>query len=194
MILGHPGPGSFNHAIAEAATSQLAGMGHEVRFHDLCAENFDPNLPAGEISRDAQLPPAIEEHCRDLAEAEGIIVIHPNWWGAPPAVIKGWIDRVFRPEVAYRFIDGDGGEGVPVGLLKARTALVFHTANTSSDREIEAFGDPLDNIWRKCVFGLSGVTGVRRRTFAIVCTSTPEQREAWLKEVRETVKEAFGGG
>jgi putative NADPH-quinone reductase len=106
--------------------------------------------------------------------------------------MKGWIDRVFRPEVAYRFIDGDGGEGVPVGLLKARTALVFHTANTGQMRERDIFGDPLDDIWRKCVFGLCGVTDVRRRTFSIVCTSTPEQREAWLEEVRELVKEAFG--
>jgi putative NADPH-quinone reductase len=191
VVLGHPGSGSFNHAIAAAAVEQLSALNHEIIFHDLCAENFDPDLPASEFARDARLDPLVEKHCRDLSGAEGIIIVHPNWWGAPPAVMKGWIDRVFRPEVAYRFIYGDGGEGVPLGLLKARTALVFHTANTSPKRELESFGDPLDNIWRRCVFGLCGVSDVRRRTFAIVCTSSEKQRESWLEEVGRMVKEAF---
>jgi len=54
-------------------------------------------------------------------------VVHPNWWGQPPAILKGWIDRILRPGVAYQFLEGDAGEGVPVGLLKAETALIFNT-------------------------------------------------------------------
>ena len=53
----------------------------------------------------------VASHCEELARADGIIIVHPNWWGAPPAVLKGWVDRVFRPEVAYRFLEGDTGEG-----------------------------------------------------------------------------------
>jgi putative NADPH-quinone reductase len=191
VVLGHPDPGSFNHALARAAAEECRSLGHAVRFTDLYAEGFDPCLPASEIGRDAGLPPDVEAHCRDLAEAEGIVVVHPNWWGAPPARMKGWIDRVFRPGLAYRFLEGDGGEGVPEGLLKARRAVVLHTANTTPEREIEAFGDPLDLLWRKCVFALCGVRDVRRRTFAIVVTSTPERRAEWLTETRAMVREAF---
>jgi NAD(P)H dehydrogenase (quinone) len=54
----------------------------------------------------------IELHCREIADVDGIIV-HPNWWGQPPAILKGWVDRVLRPGVAYRFLEGDAGEGVP---------------------------------------------------------------------------------
>jgi hypothetical protein len=54
------------------------------------------------------------------------------------------------------------------------------------------FGDPLDSIWKKCVFGLCGVTAVHRRTFGIIVTSTEGKREAWLRESRELVLRHFG--
>ncbi len=84
------------------------------------------------------------------------------------------------PGVAYPFLEGDNGEGVPIGLLRARTALVINTSNTAAEREQLAFGDPLEAIWKRCVFGLCGVTDVHRETFSVVVTSTPEQREEWL--------------
>ena len=130
VILAHPTPGSLNHAIAETAAETLRGLGHEVVFHDLCAEGFEPLLPGPEIARGASLPPLVARHCDELAEADGIVIVHPNWWGMPPAVLAGWVDRVVRPGVAYEFIEGDAGEGVPQGLLKARWAAVFNTANT----------------------------------------------------------------
>jgi hypothetical protein len=54
--------------------------------------------------KNAVRPPVIEQHCVELSESDGIVVIHPNWWGQPPAIPKGWRDRVFRPGVAYRII------------------------------------------------------------------------------------------
>ena len=92
-----------------------------------------------------------------------LILQFPLWWMGMPAIMKGWIDRVLRPEVAYRFVEGDGGEGVPVGLLRARSAVVLNTANTAPAREAETFGDPLERIWKDCVFGLCGVRHVERR-------------------------------
>ena len=117
-----------------------------------------------------------------------------KWWGQPPAILTGWIDRVVRPGVAYAFEEGDSGEGVPVGLLRAKTAVVLNTSNTPPDREREVFGDPLDSIWRRCVFDLCGVKDVRRRTWSVVVTSTAEQRREWLVEAAELVGEAFPGG
>jgi len=187
IILAHPNRGSFNHAIAETAAKTLRDAGHEVCYHDLYAEGFDPILPVGEISKGAALDPLVETHCAEIASADGIIIVHPNWWGMPPAILKGWVDRVIRPGVAYEFIEGDTGEGVPVGLLKAKFALVFNTSNTEANREREAFGDPLETLWKNCIFGLCGVTNFRRRTFGVVVTSTLEERQAWLREVEKTV-------
>ena len=190
-ILAHPLPGSFNHAIANAAVAALEASGHEVVFHDLYAEGFDPLLSSNEIPKGARIDEALARHCRDLAEAEGIIVVHPNWWGMPPAILKGWVDRVVRPGVAYEFLEGDSGEGVPRGLLRARKALVFNTTNTGAKREQEAFGDPLQTLWKNCIFGLCGVEDFSRKSYGVVVTSTEAERRAWLDDVRQRVRECF---
>ncbi len=190
-ILAHPHPGSFNHAIAEAAVAALEASGHEVVFHDLYAEGFDPLLSSEEIPKGAQIDEALARHCRDLGEAEGIIVVHPNWWGMPPAILKGWVDRVVRPGVAYEFLEGDSGEGVPRGLLRVRKALVFNTTNTGAKREREAFGDPLQTLWKNCIFGLCGVKDFSRKSYGVVVTSTEAERRAWLDDVRQRVGECF---
>lgn len=105
--------------------------------------------------------------------------------------MKGWVDRTIRPGVAYEFLEGDGGEGVPHGLLKARAAVVFNTSNTEETRERKVFGDPLETIWRNCIFGLCGVSTFHRRTFGMVVTSTGVQRKNWLETVREDVDALF---
>ncbi len=192
-ILAHPHPGSFKHAIASAAVAALEAGGHEVVFHDLYAERFDPLLRSKEIPKGAQIDEALASHCRDLAEAEGIIVVHPNWWGMPPAILKGWVDRVVRPGLAYEFLEGDSGQGVPRGLLRARKALVFNTTNTEADRELEAFGDPLQTLWKNCIFGLCGVKDFSRKSYGVVVTSTEEERRLWLDDVRQRVRECFSG-
>ncbi|MBE9519816.1 MAG: NAD(P)H-dependent oxidoreductase, partial [Proteobacteria bacterium] len=113
---------------------------------------------------------------------------HPNWWGQPPAILKGWVDRIIRPGVAYEFIEGDSGEGTPKGLLKAKFALVINTSNTSTEREKSVFGDPLEALWKKCIFELCGVTVFYRKMFNIVVISSDKDRENWLAESREIVK------
>jgi len=191
VILAHPDKGSFNHAIAETAVKTLKKNGHEVIFHDLYDEKFDPILPAIEFPKDAFLTPEIERHCWEISTADGIIIVHPNWWGQPPAILKGWIDRVMRPGVAYEFLEGDKGEGVPNGLLKATSAIVYNTANTEVEREKRVFGDPLETIWKNCIFDLCGVQHFYRKTFGIVVVSSEMQRKQWLQEVRDKLTEFF---
>jgi putative NADPH-quinone reductase len=191
VILGHPRKDSFNHALAVATVDAAQAAGHQVRFHDLQAEEFDPLLAAGEEAADAAVPAPIDVHCREIVEADGIVIVHPNWWGMPPAILVGWIDRVFRPGVAYRFVEGDSGEGTPVGLLRARAALVLNTSNTFPDREARVFGDPLERIWKNCILGLCGVAQVERRIFGPIVTSTSMERRAWLQETRQAMARLF---
>lgn len=194
IILAHPDRNSLNHAIAAAAGDALTDNGHDVIFHDLYGEGFDPVLMAGEIPREASLAELVALHCREIAEADGIIIVHPNWWGQPPAILKGWVDRVLRPGVAYEFAEGDNGEGVPAGLLKAKAALVFNTSNTPAAREMSVFGDPLELIWKRCIFDLCGVREFHREMFQVVVTSTESRRREWLADVRRTVGLYFPDG
>lgn len=191
IILAHPSKKSFCNAIAQNAKKTLKELGHKVVFHDLYKEGFDPILPEQEIPKEGECSPVIDKHCKELLSADGIIIIHPNWWGMPPAILKGWIDRVLRPGVAYEFTEGDMGEGVPVGLLKIQTALIFNTANTSKEREENIFLDPLETLWKNCIFYLCGVKIFNREIFRIMVTSSEEKREEWLKEVEATVTKYF---
>ena len=191
LILAHPDPASFNAAIARTVLDQLHTNSHTVWFHDLYQEQFDPLLYHPEFPKEAAIPSSIEKHCMEISQVDGIVIIHPNWWGQPPAILKGWIDRILRPGVAYLFEDGDSGEGIPIGLLKAHTAVVFNTSNTNKDRERAVFGDPLEQIWKDCIFDLCGVKNFYRRMFQIIVTSTPQQRQQWLQETKETIQKYF---
>ncbi len=191
VVLAHPNQKSFNHAIAHEAVAVLKENGHRVVFQDLYDEQFDPLLTNEEIPKEGPLPQEVKRSCQMLSSADGIIVVHPNWWGQPPAIMKGWVDRVFRPGVAYEFLEDDSGEGVPIGLLKAKAAMVFNTSNTPQKREQEVFGDPLESLWKVCIFDLCGVKTFYRKMFDLIVTSTLEQRKKWLAEVRDAVKHHF---
>ncbi|HEY3317647.1 MAG TPA: NAD(P)H-dependent oxidoreductase [Coriobacteriia bacterium] len=191
LIVGHPNADSFNHAIARTAKEELEAAGHTVHLHDLYAEGFDPVLPPEEISREGVSDPLVNRHCEELRSADGIVIVHPSWWGQPPAMVKGWVDRVFRAGVAYRFEATSSGEGIPVGLLKARKAVVFNTANSTPKQEWGALGDPLESMWDNTVLGFCGIEDFRRKLYAPVIISSDEQRRLWLADVRETVAEVF---
>ena len=191
IILAHPRAQSLNHAIAGSAAEQRRANGHTALLHDLYAEGFLPLIGADEAETWRSGDPLVEQHCAEIARADGIIIVHPNWWGQPPAILKGWVDRVLRPGVAYDWGPNDRGEGIPRGLLRARAALVFNTANTPWPREQAVFGNPLDLLWRDCIFGLCGVQTYARKVFSVVATSAPDERAAWLEDVRQIVTSHF---
>lgn len=116
VLLGHPYEQSFNAAIAVAVVRTLEENGHTVRFHDLYGEGFDPVISGKELISDMTGDELLAAHQREIREADGIIVIHPNWWGQPPAIMKdGW--------TAYC------GKGSPMAFRKATTAEVCPSAS-----------------------------------------------------------------
>lgn len=191
VILAHPYENSFNHALYVTVLKTLKSNGHEVRAHDLYLEEFKPLIKGKELVNGETSDPLVIQHRKEIKEAEGIIIIHPNWWGQPPAILKGWTDRVLRSGVAYEFDDDDDGSGVPRGLLKAKSALVFNTSNTPEKREMGIFGDPLERIWKDCVFDFCGITQFYRKMFRVVASSTFEERKNWLDEVKIILNEYF---
>lgn len=141
VILAHPRSGSLNHALAERIVHVLREGGVVVRFHDLYAEGFDPLLRDAEAFTVADAATGIftrgadhllYQHRKELIEASILVVVHPNWWGKPPAIMAGWMDRVLVPGVAYEL---DVAGGVPTSLLSLRSIVVVNTSDTTAERK-----------------------------------------------------------
>ncbi|UYQ65310.1 NAD(P)H-dependent oxidoreductase [Streptomyces peucetius] len=186
--------GSFNHAVFDAVVDELRERGCEVLAHDLCAEGFSPGPAADETEtvREAQdaHDPQLARHRAEVATLDALVFVHPNWWGMPPAVLTGWVQRVMVPGVAYKL---GTAAGEPAGLLRAGRALVLNTSDTPADREHGEFGDPLQRIWSACVLPYLGVVDVRRVVFRTVTDSTDGQRAGWLRQARREAAALLDG-
>jgi NAD(P)H dehydrogenase (quinone) len=189
VLVAHPRPDSFNHAAAARAVSTLRRRGLAVVVHDLYAERFDPVLQPQEAYTSgwdaervlgASSDPLLATHRRELGEASALVVVHPNWWGKPPAILAGWMDRVLVPGVAYHL---DTAGGTPESMLSLREVLVINTTDTSLKREQGTFGDPLQAIWTQCVRPYLGDPSLERIVFRLVSEADITQRERWLDDV-----------
>ena len=179
LILAHPYPGSFNHAIFERCLSTLQGSGARVFAHDLYLDRFDPVLTVEELGKAPSADPQVLGLTSELIASDLLVFVHPNWWGRPPAILAGYIDRVIRPPHAYEETEG---------RLGGKRGVVFNTANTAPEREDSYFGDPLEALWKRCFFGFCGLDDSRRVLFRVVSESTPEERARWLDEVEQVVR------
>lgn len=192
VVVSHPDPTSLNHALAKALVVAWESCGVPTRLVDLHAIGFDPVMGMEEARGTATENSVVKEHITLLTESRLIGIVHPNCWGAPPAMMKGWMDRVFAPGAAYAFPKGKDDGAAPTGLLRDKCALVLNTSNTSAIREHEVFGDPLDRIWRDCFLAYCGFRSVDRKVYRIVATSSKIERQGWLEDAGRRAIEVAG--
>jgi NAD(P)H dehydrogenase (quinone) len=198
LLLAHPRTDSYCHALAMRVGERLVELGHEVRSHDLYVERFDPLVPAFESHTNGQTvesllaqepDPLLALHREELRQAEGLVVVHPTWWGMPPAILTGWVDRIVVPGVAYRLAEATG---YPEPLAPLKELFVVNTSDTTDERERDLYGDPLASIWGRCIAPYLGGPRVTRRVLRPVAGASGEQRRAWLNEVGSLAEETFG--
>ena len=113
LVYCHPVTESFSRAVLDATLDGLAAAGHEVDLLDLYAERFDPVMPADERrlynDPDAPMPADVAGHVERLRRAEGLVFVYPTWWYGQPAMLKGYLDRVFRPGVTFTIPTAEQG-------------------------------------------------------------------------------------
>lgn len=196
VIVASPRADGFAHTLANAAITALHAEGVEIIHHDLYRERFDPVLTAeeavttrrfGEDAFTAGGDLLIERHRRDLVRADLLFVAHPNWWGKPPAIMAGWIDRVIAPGIAYTL---PSREEVPRSAVHLRALVVLNTGDTPLERERTVFGDPLDAMWRRSVGSFLGGVEVYRLLASPVSGAGSEQRDTWIRNARSLALEA----
>jgi putative NADPH-quinone reductase len=104
VIYTHPVEGSYASACRDRLLAGLDAARHDVRLHDLYAEDFRPELSAQERTDQFASPdtkPDIAQHAADLQWCDALVLVYPTWWSGQPAMLKGWIDRVWVHGVAY---------------------------------------------------------------------------------------------
>lgn len=180
IINGHPNPGSFCHAMADAyKTGALEGgaIVKEIRISEL---NFDPVLRYGYRKRQ-ELEPDLQEAWQTIAWADHLVWVHPVWWGGFPALMKGFIDRLFLPGMAYKYRENSVWWDK---LLKGKTAHIITTLDQPGWYYRLFFGRPSVNQLRKSILEFCGIRPVSVAYIGIIKTSTELQRKKWLQQLQ----------
>jgi NAD(P)H dehydrogenase (quinone) len=195
VLYCHPEPASFTAAVRDTVLKRLAAAGAEVRLRDLYGEGFDAALGAREWRdyADAAADRAsVARDIADLAWCDALIFVYPTWWYGLPALLKGWLDRVLLPGVAFVMPQAPG-ETIRPGLTHVTRLAVFTTCGASR--------------WLTWLVGARGkrtiLRGVRmlcaprcRTVFAahyLMDGSTPQSRARHLRRVERAVARLPGG-
>ena len=182
VIVGHPDSESFCGALAKAYVKGVQSTDDvEVRELNLGDLNFDPVLWHGYNQ--------IQELESDLVKAQQLIqwshhlvFVYPNWWGAIPALMKGFFDRAFLPGFAFKY-----RKDSPFWdkLLSGRTAHLIVTMDTPPWYYRWIYRRPGHNQMKRTILGFCGIKVVKITELAIVRHSTPQQREHWIARVEK---------
>ncbi len=121
VIAAHPRPDSLTMSLAHAYVAELAELGHQHTLYDLYSMGFDPVLTSTEIAQpqDPARSAEVRQAQQDIEAADVVTVIYPLWWLSMPAILKGYIDRVFARGFAY-----ESRQGVVHGLLSGRKCVI----------------------------------------------------------------------
>ena len=133
VVHAHPSRTSFSRSIADTAEATLKAAGHDVTVVHLDDEHFRPAMSAEErLAYDTATPildAQVAVHADLVAAAEALVFVYPTWWAAPPAILKGWMERVLVPGVAFTF-EPDTHE-VRAGLRHVRRLVGITTYGSS---------------------------------------------------------------
>jgi putative NADPH-quinone reductase len=122
IINGHPDNKSLNYAIADAYEKGAAAKEAAIKRVNIGELDFDLNLKFG-YNKEMELEPDLKDSIEKIKWAQHIVFIYPLWWGSYPAVMKGFIDRIFLPKIAF---DHDSN-GKRIELLKGKSARIIVT-------------------------------------------------------------------
>lgn len=190
VIIGHPREKSFSEAIAQAYISG-AKNNHGLSIEVLSLRDLSFNLNVIHHSPKGQyLEPAIVEAQQLITWADHLVFIYPTWWGTMPALLKGFIDRVFTEGFAFNEIEGGTGYSP---LLRGKTAQLITTMDTPALIYQLIYRAPGHNAMRRAILEFCGFELATTLSFGPVKNSSVEQREKWLRRVnKEAVKLKHG--
>lgn len=199
LIYAHPEPQSFTKALLDTAEDVLAESGHSFDVSDLYAEGFDPVLSRRDFARTANpdyfsvqpeqmlaeesdsFSPDIQREQARVAKADMMIFFFPLWWGGPPAIVKGWFERVMS--YGFGYVDGARYDR---GLFRGRSALVCVPVGGTSERFSAegTYGEIRQVLWpfQHCALKYMGLTILDDFIAYAAPRVDQAQRETYLRD------------
>lgn len=163
VVYCHPSESSYVAAVRDSVLSGLTAAGAEIRLTDLYADGFVPEFSADERARHLApgTDPSIAAYADDLRWCDTLVLVYPTWWSGQPAMLKGWIDRVWVNDVAWTL--PDGANRLQPGLHNVRRLVAVTTHGSS-----------------KWINAIEGEGGKRTLTRSLRTMCHPLARTTWL--------------
>jgi putative NADPH-quinone reductase len=186
IINGHPNAESFNNGLFEAYKKGARITGAEIREIVIKDLQFNPNLQFGYQKR-MELEPDLLDAWEKIKWADHLVWVHPVWWGGLPAIMKGFIDRLFLPGFVFQNRENSVWWDK---LLTGKTGHIITTMDQPGWYYWLVFGQPSINQLKKSTLEFCGVKPVKVTRIGPIKNSTLSWREKWLEKVENMGKSA----
>lgn len=178
IINGHPNPKSYNFALADSYAKGALQSHAKLERIDIAHLDFNPNLEQGYQSN-TPMEPDLVNAIEKLKKAEHLVWIFPMWWYGYPAIMKGFIDRTFLPNIAFKF----EGKPFPKQLFKGKTARIILTSDTPQWYNRWFMKQPTIHQLKKGTLEFCGIKPVKTSYIAPLKGSTEKFRKDWLDKI-----------
>ncbi|MBX4152094.1 NAD(P)H-dependent oxidoreductase [Paenibacillus sp. FSL W7-1279] len=179
IIQGNPIANSYGSLLAEVYARGAAESGAEVRELVLAELEFDLNLSGGYKGKQP-LEPDLQKAQELISWADHLVFVYPNWWGGMPALLKGFIDRVFLPGFAFKYRKNSP---LPEQLLKGKTARLIVTMDSPYVYYRFYLGQPGHQMMKHSILKFCGVGSVRATNITQLRKMPEVARKQWLERV-----------
>ena len=188
IVFNHPYEGSYCNAILNSVTRGLEKANHQIDIINLDKECFNPVMTAADLKafRDKQpIDPKVVEYKNRLKQADHVVFIFPIWWELMPAMMKGFIDKVIFPGVAYDYVNGSNTRMKPL-LTNIKGVTVITTMNTPRILYRIIFGNPIQKALMLGTFWKLGYKNRKWISLNMVKQVSIEKRQSWLNKIEKT--------
>jgi len=181
IVNGHPDKNSFCHELAKRYLIGAEKSGAHCKLVNLIDLSFNPILKYG-YNKKRELEPDLVQMQSEIKNAEHLVFVYPNWWGTYPALLKGFIDRVFLPKFAFKYQEKSP---FPEKLLNGKSARLIVTMDTPKWYYSLIYRSPGLNSMKKGILEFCGIKPVRITAFGPIKSSTEIKRKFWLDKVEK---------
>jgi NAD(P)H dehydrogenase (quinone) len=184
VVYCHPDPASFTAAVRHVAVDALVNAGHDVRVRDLYGSGFDPLFSAEErrTHKTEGAADSVSTYVAELRWCEHLVLVYPTWWSGQPAMLKGWIDRVWVRGVAWELPVGAHRVQARLKNVRRLTAVTTHgSSKWVNALEGEGGKRTMTRSLRAMCYRFARTKWIAMYGFD---TASESQREAFLRSVR----------